>query len=181
MCPRASHPSVGTGSSICALHRLPVFPVFALPLGRLLRVRVCGGHLYPRVELVFSTFRVVIIIHHSVGIIVQLSGLWKRKKHISTDDCHYTRLHNKQSGHVPRESNVCSDDVEGTYRIIVKSGAVVVVHAGRFIKHEVGLIQGLFCSRSEHVCDRVPFSRCLLKMYYFVWIYFVIHFLSTVI
>ncbi len=80
VCPCASHPSIRTGSSIGVLHRLPVFPIFGLPLWRLLHFGVCCRHLYPRVELVFSAFWVIVIVHASVSIIVQLTGLKEEEK-----------------------------------------------------------------------------------------------------
>lgn len=50
-----------------------------------------------------------------------------------------------------------------SYRVVVESSAVVVVHAGAFIKHKVGLVQRFLCRCSQHVCYRAAFSRGILR------------------
>lgn len=56
-----------------------------------------------------------------------------------------------------------------SYRVVVEFSAVVVVHAGTFIKHKVGLVQRLLCCCSQHVCYRehVCTVKKLANNYYF--------------
>lgn len=59
--------------------------------------------------------------------------------------------------------SIAETAVKHSYRVVVESSAVVVVHAWAFIKHKVGLVQRFLCCCSQHVCYRAAFSRGLLR------------------